>query len=240
VICLSDRQWDVIVNEIGLPRHKVHRFAQWVDHDFFCEAAAKPHVGDYVMSCGREARDYPTLQKAAEGMAVKFRIFASGWGPGTTFDPAGNVHAASNVEIQHGLPYRDLRDAYAASRFVVVPLDKVDYAAGVTTMCEAMAMGKALVVSDSPGVADYVKHGETGLVVPIGDPAAMREAVRQLWSDPARCARMGQAGRKWVEAEFTVHRYINRVSGLLGVFVQEPPIRQVAATSERVPAARLS
>jgi glycosyltransferase involved in cell wall biosynthesis len=236
LICLSDRQWEVLIKEVGLPRHKVHRFAQWVDHEFFSESAARPHASDYVLSCGRESRDYPTLQNAARGMSVKFHVVASGWGRGGTFDPALNVEPASNIEIKQGLPHRELRDAYAGARFVVVPLDKVDYAAGVTSMCEAMAMGKALVVSASPGVADYVKHDETGLVVPVGDAAAMRDAVQTLWNDPARCARMGQSGRRWVEAEFTVPRYVGRVSGLLGVSAPAEPASRHIPSGDRLAA----
>ena len=223
VICLSDRQWHVLVDGIGLPRHKVHRLRQWVDHEFFSQAEATPDSGDYVLSCGREARDYPTLQKAAVGMPVHFRVIASGWGPGAGFDPATNIAATANVEVQHGLPYRDLRDAYAGARLIVVPLDDVDYAAGVTGMCEAMSMGKAIVVSASPGVADYVKDGVSGLVVPVGDPRALREAVQALWNDPARCARMGQYGREWVEAELSISNYVSRVSGLLGVLPSQWP-----------------
>ncbi len=229
VICLSDRQWQVLVEGIGLPRHKVHRFSQWVDHAFFSQAEAMPHSGDYVLSCGREARDYPTLQKAAAEMPLQFRVIASGWGPGAGFDPATNIAAAANVEVRHGLPYRDLRDAYAGARFIVVPLDNVDYAAGVTGLCEAMSMGKAVIVSASPGVADYVKDGVSGLVVPVGNPRALREAVQSLWNDPARCARMGQYGRNWVESELSVARYVSRVSGLLANLPPHSRARQSIA-----------
>jgi glycosyltransferase involved in cell wall biosynthesis len=236
VICLSDRQWKVLVEGVGLPRHKVHRFSQWVDHVFFSQAAASPHPGDYVLSCGREARDYPTLQKAAEGMPVQFRVIASGWGPGAGFDPATNITPAPNVEVLRGLPYRDLRDAYAGARFIVVPLDDVDYAAGVTGMCEAMSMGKAVIVSASPGVADYVKDSVSGLVVPVGDPRALREAVQSLWDDPARCARMGQYGREWVESELSVAKYVSRVSGLLANLPPQSRDRRSMAVQAGAPA----
>ena len=46
----------------------------------------------------------------------------------------------SNVEV-NSLDYAALRDLYAASRFVVVPLVNVDNQAGITTILEAMAMG---------------------------------------------------------------------------------------------------
>jgi glycosyltransferase involved in cell wall biosynthesis len=216
VICLSTRQWDVLVDEVGLPAYKVHNFGQWIDESFY-QPPPQPGLGEYVFSCGRESRDYPTLQKAALGLPMRFRVVASGWAPHAGFDPATNIRAASNLEVAHGLSYRELRDAYAGARFVVVPLDRVDYAAGVTGICEAMAMGKAVIASDSPGVADYVRPGLSGLVVPTGDAAALRNAIEELWRDPARCARMGRYNREWVEEELSVTQYVSRVAGLLGV-----------------------
>lgn len=58
---------------------------------------------------------------------------------------------------------------------------------------EAMALGKALVASDSGGPAEIVEQGTSGLLVGHGDHAAMAKAVADLLSDPARRARMGRA-----------------------------------------------
>lgn len=221
VICLSDRQREVLVEEIGLPARKVLRLPQWIDERFY----RPPEDGkplEYVFSCGRESRDYPLLQLAAEGLPdVRFRAVASGWAPHAGFDAADNLFATANVRVEHGLSYVDLREAYARARFVVVPVKDVDYAAGVTGLCEAMAMGKAVIATASPGVADYVRPGETGLVVPIGDAVALRGAIRALWDDPARCAAMGRAGRRWVEEELSVTQYVRHVAGLMGVHVPD-------------------
>lgn len=49
--------------------------------------------------------------------------------------------------------------------------------AGQASYLNAIALGKPVVVTDAPGVRDYVDHRRTGLIVPPGDPIALREAV---------------------------------------------------------------
>jgi len=67
---------------------------------------------------------------------------------------------------------------------------------------EAMACGTAVVGSRTGGIPEVVADGETGLLVPPGEPQALAEALNALILDPDRAAVMGQAGRKRVVAEF--------------------------------------
>jgi glycosyltransferase involved in cell wall biosynthesis len=60
---------------------------------------------------------------------------------------------------------------------------------------EAMACGKAVVASDTGGLSDIVVDGETGLLVPPGDPIALRLAIDDLLADAGRREAMGAAGR---------------------------------------------
>lgn len=220
LICLGREQWRILVDEIGLPASKVHRFDQWLDARFYDPALATPveGPGEFAFSCGRESRDYPTLQKAAEGLPYSFHVVASGWAPHAGFDPATGITSGSNITLAQGaVSYRALRDLYARSRFVVVPLNQVNYAAGVTSICEGMSMGKAIIVADSAGIRDYVKDGISGLVYPVGDAHALRRAIETLWNDPARCAEMGAHNRRWVERVHSTDEYVRRVAGLFGV-----------------------
>src|SRR6185312_7684035 len=59
------------------------------------------------------------------------------------------------------------------------------------TLLEAMASGNALVAARAGGAEIVVKDGETGLLVPPGDAAALTAALEQLMRDPARAAEMG-------------------------------------------------
>ena len=60
---------------------------------------------------------------------------------------------------------------------------------------EYMAAGRAVVASDLPGWADVVRDGETALLVPAGDVAALTAALDRLRRDPALAERLGAAAR---------------------------------------------
>ncbi|MGA5523927.1 glycosyltransferase family 4 protein [Streptomyces pseudogriseolus] len=67
------------------------------------------------------------------------------------------------------------------------------------TVQEAMASGVPVVAPAAGGPLDLVAHGRTGLLVPPGDAAAVRDAVRALTAQPALRAAYGAAGRATVE-----------------------------------------
>jgi glycosyltransferase involved in cell wall biosynthesis len=63
---------------------------------------------------------------------------------------------------------------------------------------EAMARGRAVVASAVGGLLDLVEHDRTGLLVPPGDPAALRSELERLLADPALRERLGAAAREHV------------------------------------------
>ena len=72
------------------------------------------------------------------------------------------------------------------------------------SILEAMAAGLAVVATDVPGHRDVVVPGETGVLVPPEDPAALAEAVAALLMDPVRRKNLGQAGRERVRQDFSI------------------------------------
>lgn len=220
VICLSAEQERVLVEVVGLPAAKVRRMRQWIDHRFYRPArkvGSDAAAGDYVLSIGMESRDYPTLQAAAARLPYPFRVVASGWSPNDGFTAAGGIEAGGNITVERNLPYTRLRELYAGCRMVVVPLRRVTYAAGVTGICETMAMAKPVVASASPGIVDYVDDGTSGRLVPVGDAEAMRQAIAELWDDPERARAMGLHNRAWVESAINTDAYVEQVACLLSV-----------------------
>jgi starch synthase len=67
---------------------------------------------------------------------------------------------------------------------------------------EAMACGTAVVGSRTGGIPEVVADGETGLLVPVGEPGPLADALNVLLRDPDRAEAMGQAGRKRAVSEF--------------------------------------
>jgi glycosyltransferase involved in cell wall biosynthesis len=65
------------------------------------------------------------------------------------------------------------------------------------TIVEAAACGTPSLASDSPGLRDSVRHGETGYLVPHGDVAALAGRMLELAADPGLVASLGRKGREF-------------------------------------------
>ncbi|MBC9718476.1 GT4 family glycosyltransferase PelF [Streptomyces sp. TRM66268-LWL] len=97
----------------------------------------------------------------------------------------------------------DILEAYAAGNVVMLSSISEGFP---FTLIEAMSCGRATVSTDVGGVREAV--GDSGLVVPPRDPAAMARAALELLRDPARRAAMGERARLRVIEQFTLRRTI--------------------------------
>jgi glycosyltransferase involved in cell wall biosynthesis len=84
---------------------------------------------------------------------------------------------------------------------------------------EAAASGTPVVASDSPGIRESVRHGETGFLVPHGNVGAFAGALRRLVDDPLLVSRLGEAGRRFAQ-RFTWERSASETLGHLQEIVQ--------------------
>ncbi|MDE2007152.1 MAG: glycosyltransferase family 4 protein, partial [Rhodospirillales bacterium] len=159
-----------------------------VDETFFRPDPSRE--AGYVLSVGEDGgRDYPTLI-AALGDIPAPAVIKTRQALALAPDQAGRTRV-----IAERLSYVALRDLYQGAAVVAVPVHERDNPTGITAIYEAMATGRAIVASDVAMMREIVTDGETGLLVPVGDPAAMRAAIAGLLADPARRAALGQAAR---------------------------------------------
>jgi glycosyltransferase involved in cell wall biosynthesis len=79
---------------------------------------------------------------------------------------------------------------------------------------EAMAAGLPVVASGVGGVLEVVRQGETGLIVPPGDPAALASAVCRLMGDPPFAYGLGDAARAEVSARYSFARMIDEFEAI--------------------------
>jgi glycosyltransferase involved in cell wall biosynthesis len=71
------------------------------------------------------------------------------------------------------------------------------------TLIEAMAAGRPVMATRVGGVAEVVADGQTGLLAPAGDDAALAEHILHLADDPARRDQIGQSGRQRADNLFS-------------------------------------
>ncbi len=75
-------------------------------------------------------------------------------------------------------------------------------------LLEAMAVGKPVVASAVGPVPEVVVDGETGLLVPPGQPEPLAAAIVRILTEPDLAARLGRAGRERVGERFTLDRMV--------------------------------
>jgi glycosyltransferase involved in cell wall biosynthesis len=212
VVTWSTVQRRALIERIGYPAERVYLIRHYVDQVFYSPRACQE---DMICSVGAEMRDYATLLEALRGTGVPCHVAADHVrvpGPLRLLnDRRVDVNslkgsADGNVSIGR-LTLPNLRELYARSKFVVVPLLHSDTDNGVTVILEAMAMGKPVICSRTRGQVDVIEDGVTGLYVPVGDARALREAILSLWSDPARVEQMGRNARALVEKNHTLEKF---------------------------------
>lgn len=206
-------QAEFLRSQLGVPETRVILMPFMVDTAFFDPARTNVARRRLICAAGRERRDYVTLLEAVVGLDIEVVITAGSlWSKRR--DSSADRELPPNVTVGW-LDMPDFRDLYAAAALVVLPLEPVDFQAGVTTILEAMSMGRAVICSDVPGQIDTVIEGVTGWYVPPGDAAALRAAIELRIAEPELADRIGDEGRRWVLEHADVGVYADAVAAVV-------------------------
>jgi glycosyltransferase involved in cell wall biosynthesis len=101
-------------------------------------------------------------------------------------------------------------------------------------LMEAQSQAVACVATEVSAIGELVLSGQTGLLVPQEDPAALAGALKSLVTDPVRREALGQAGRARVEAAFGLQPNVRRLAGKFGLDTQGgAPSARAAAKASR-------
>jgi glycosyltransferase involved in cell wall biosynthesis len=92
-------------------------------------------------------------------------------------------------------------------------------------LIEAMAVGTPVLSTEVGGVPDVIDHGETGWLVPAGDPPALAHGARLLLEDREGALRRAAAARAVALERYDVSRLIPRIEALYTSLIAEKAIR---------------
>ena len=181
------------------------------------EALGVPLDGPVVGVVGRltAIKDHDTFLRAAAQLAGKRRD--------VYFVVAGDGELRSLLEKRAGelLGDRcrflgwsmDLPELYASLDVVVLTSRNEGTP---VALIEAGAAGRPVVATQVGGVADVVRDGKTGFLVPTGDPRAVANAVSALLDDRGRARDLGETARRDVSERFTIDRLADDLANLYG------------------------
>lgn len=151
------------------------------------------------------------------------RLCESGFGGlvvsiGVAHDPADleRLRAdAATLGVDEHLTFLGRReDALAFTAACDVYVNPSEFEGLPVAVLEAMCLGRPIVATSVGGVPSVIRDGDTGLLVPPGDPAALAAAVRSLLDDPARAARLGKSAARHAHAELDLATMVRRVEAV--------------------------
>jgi starch synthase len=209
---------DIHVSYPEVPANRVHVIHNGIDAQQYSPDSARDVLDRYGIDPGRPSVVFIGRVTRQKGLPVLLRAAEQ-------IDPAAQLvlcaGQADTAELQAEVT--GLVDRLRASRSGVIWLPGMlakpeviqilshatvfvcpsEYEPLGIVNLEAMACGSAVVASAVGGIPEVVADGETGLLVPVGDEAALASAIDALIRDPARAAELGARGRQRAVAEFS-------------------------------------
>ena len=190
----SENQRAVLAEHLDIDDGRLRYVPFGIDEEAFQPLAEGD--GDYLLVVGRDrGRDWPTLFAALDGLDMPVKLCCRPRDLEGCDVPAG-------VEVLGYVSRSAYRDLLGRARVVAVATRPLAYPSGQSVLLEAMAMGRAVVVTATPALQDYIDDEVTALAVPPGDPVSLRERLVEAAGDDGLRRRLGAGGRAAVEARF--------------------------------------
>jgi glycosyltransferase involved in cell wall biosynthesis len=215
---------------LRLAARSVHRFVVWASHEVedYAQAFGLPaekltyvpfhptlygyeyEVRDdgYLFAGGNYDRDYPTLIEAVRPLGLPT------WIATTRPEQLRGVDIPAHVRVE-GTTVAGFRQAMAAARFVVVPMQKdLLHSGGQQTCLNAMVLGKPTIAVGRKWAIDFIHDAYNGLIVDYGDVNGLRRAIRWVLDHPEAAERMAQRGQDFA-AKLTTERCMRAIHDLV-------------------------
>jgi glycosyltransferase involved in cell wall biosynthesis len=206
---LSPPQLDVLANTWRLDSKRLHLLHMGIDVCFWNDGGSEPEP-ELVLSAGNDRhRDHAYL---VDAMIQLHRRRPKTQLQLVTHSP---VDMPCAVGRRHPcLTHPEMRSLYRRASVVALALKPNLHLSGLSVLLEAMACARPVVMTDSPGLSEYLTDGEAGLIVPHGHPEAMARAVEDLLADPEGARSLGANGRRLVEA-FSTEAQAERLAEII-------------------------
>ena len=129
-----------------------------------------------------------------------------------------------NVTVESDVPLEIVRERLAHGRVVALPVRENSYSGATTTLLQAMAMAKPVVVSCTDAIADgYDLEDRVNCrLVPPGDREVFEHTLLELLADASGAAALGASARETVASGLSWERYTNTLWELLSRASERP------------------
>lgn len=210
VITLAPREVEVMQAMFPRIKNKISFIPLGVDLEFF-QPRLEIAEEDFILSVGRDPfRDYRTLFEAVKDETIRLKVTARQKRL-EKFQPL-----PQNVEVCDFSP-KGLVDQYARAKLAVITLaikpGSENDTMGLSSLLEAMAMGKAAIATRTATTETYIQDGVNGILVPPHDARELKRQISALLEDDEKRRRLGKAAREFVEKNCSADQFAESLAG---------------------------
>lgn len=185
-----------------------------VDTEYFRPPRTKED--NYLLSIGKDReRDFDLLINLANLIPEKILLI-------TTLARMREIKKKwtvlpPNVSIILDVPFSKIRTFIARAKFIVLPVKENSYSGATTTLLQAMAMGKAVVVSKTGAIQEgyRLEHGKNCIFVKPGSGKELFQAVNNLLRDAPRRKVLGENARRTVQKYLSWKNYAQNLFSVI-------------------------
>jgi glycosyltransferase involved in cell wall biosynthesis len=236
VVTISEFNRDWLASLVGQEHaRRIHVIHCGVDGRAFRFSGTLPTAGRHLVLSVAALREYKGLENLVEACRLlrvaapeeRFLCRIVGDGPlrGTLERQIRRCGLEACVELAGACDQQTIRRLLAQADTFVLPsvVARSGYMDGIpVALMEAMASGVPVVASRLSGIPELVRDGQTGLLVPPGNAAAIQGAILRCWREPALSAARALQARRLVEREYDLQANAHELAALFAQHLSAP------------------
>lgn len=195
---------------------KSHVVGWCLDTGFYDRISADGEANTkLIVAAGKTMRDYDTFVAAirlVNDPDLRVEIYCSSDTAPQVTDT--RVKVFLGTENGTSINYTDLVKRYKQAFAIAVPMQAADKTIGLTSIWDAFAVAKPVLVTHNKGIDVPIAAERLGVVIQHGKVQAWADAITALLADPAAARQMGENGRRFAEKHLNERQYAQQLNKL--------------------------
>ncbi len=223
LLCLSATIMESFALEPGV--HKKMDLIEWGADLSFYQLEASEHTNvrtdfdankaSYIVSAGKTERDHDTLVKAFLSIDYPLKLYCSAdTSPSMTELPA-HIEVNASHSAYNAVSYKELLAVYSNAFAIAIPLTKTNNLAGLTSLLDAMAVGKPVIMTRNQHIDLDIEKAGIGIWVEPGDVQGWQHAIAYLLANPEEASAMGDRARRLCEQKYNLDVFTDTLARTL-------------------------
>jgi len=213
LLCLSKEVKKQLSEEFPHHANKIFYLPWAVDMSFYSNLKLNKNNSDgYIFSAGKTGRDYDTLIQAFHNNSHPLFISCDDKNISAIKNLSPNIKIRSKFNVDNKQLLDDYNSAFAVAIPLIIKKNARQSPIGITSLLEAMAMGKAVIMTRYKLIDIDIEKEGIGIWVEPNDVAGWKQAVEYLYSHPDEAVEMGKRGRSLCENKYNMDLFTSALA----------------------------